>query len=118
MELHPSKDPILLIRGSRNSLKVVRMPAGLGKLKTVKLLIRVRDGRHNYSTHYHRISAAIFRTKLYENFSNLCPGKHDLRMCELSLTQTGLTSRKGAEIFPNAFDEVWNKCGGANLVRK
>merc|ERR1712106_216571 len=45
----------------------------------------------------------------------LIRGKHDLRMCELSLAQTGLTSRKGAEIFPNAFDEVWLKCGGAQL---
>ena len=36
-------------------------------------------------------------------------------MCELSLTQTGLTSRKGAEIFPNGFDDVWKKCGGEQL---
>jgi len=75
MELHPNKDPILLIRGSRhNSFEVVHAPIGMGK--------------------------------------------HDLRMCELSLTQTGLTSRKGAEIFPNAFDEVWLKCGGAQLGKK
>ena len=52
-----------------------------------------------------------------ENWTKqLLLGKHDLRMCELSLTQTGLTSRKGAEIFPNAFDEVWLKCGGAQLT--
>lgn len=45
----------------------------------------------------------------------LIRGKNDLRMCELSLTQTGLTSRKGAEIFPNGFDDVWKKCGGEQL---
>ena len=42
----------------------------------------------------------------------LIRGRNDLQMCELSLEKTGLTSRKGAEIFPGQFEEVWNKCGG------
>ena len=51
----------------------------------------------------------------YFKYRNRLLGKNDLRMCELSLTQTGLTSRKGAEIFPNGFDDVWKKCGGEQL---
>ena len=35
-------------------------------------------------------------------------GKDDLQICELSLTATGLTRKKGAEILPREFDEVYN----------
>ena len=46
----------------------------------------------------------------------LIRGRHDLRMCELSLEKTGLTGRKGAEIFPDQFETVWDKCGGKMLT--
>lgn len=31
-------------------------------------------------------------------------------MCELSLEETGLTRKKGAEITVNQFEEAWRKC--------
>ena len=34
-------------------------------------------------------------------------------MCELSLEETGLSRKRGAEILPREFEEEWTKCGGA-----
>ena len=31
-------------------------------------------------------------------------------MCELSLEETGLTRKKGAEITDKQFEEAWEKC--------
>lgn len=42
----------------------------------------------------------------------LVAGKHDMEMCELSLDETGLTRKRGAEILPREFDAEWSKCGG------
>jgi len=42
----------------------------------------------------------------------LVAGKDDLRMCELSLQETGLTRRKGSEITLQEFDDLWSCCGG------
>eukprot|EP00117_Sycon_ciliatum_P041054 scpid20544/ scgid30089/ Unconventional myosin-VI; Unconventional myosin-6 len=39
-------------------------------------------------------------------------GKHDLKMCELSLEETGLARKKGAEILCDHFDELWKKHNG------
>ena len=42
----------------------------------------------------------------------LIAGKDDLEMCELSLTQCGLTRRPGAEITRNEFEGEWKRNGG------
>jgi len=39
-------------------------------------------------------------------------GADDLKMCELSLEETGLTRKRGAEIFENEFEQEWSKHGG------
>ena len=44
----------------------------------------------------------------------LIAGKDDLDMCELSLTQCGLTRRPGAEITQNEFETEWLRHGGTN----
>ncbi|BFZ10301.1 hypothetical protein BsWGS_13340 [Bradybaena similaris] len=48
----------------------------------------------------------------------LVAGVDDLQMCELSLDETGLTQKKGAEILENEFEEEWNKHGGPALLKK
>ena len=39
-------------------------------------------------------------------------GKDDLEMCELSLNETGLALKRGAEILEQEFEETWAKYGG------
>jgi len=47
----------------------------------------------------------------------LVAGKDDMRMCELSLTETRLSSKRGAEILENEFEKVWQANGGRAYVR-
>ena len=35
-----------------------------------------------------------------------------MKMCELSLEETGLTRKRGAEILENEFEDEWQKNGG------
>jgi myosin-6 len=35
-----------------------------------------------------------------------------MKMCELSLDETGLTRKRGAEILQNEFEDEWEKHGG------
>lgn len=42
----------------------------------------------------------------------LLAGKDDMEMCELSLEETGLSRKRGAEILPREFEDEWSKCGG------
>ncbi|KAG1927316.1 unconventional myosin-VI [Pimephales promelas] len=44
-------------------------------------------------------------------------GKDDMEMCELSLEETGLTRKRGAEILPRQFEEIWERCGGVQYLR-
>lgn len=44
-------------------------------------------------------------------------GKDDMEMCELSLEETGLTRKRGAEILPRQFEEIWERCGGIQYLR-
>jgi myosin-6 len=46
----------------------------------------------------------------------LVAGRDDMEMCELSLEETGLTRKRGAEILPREFEEQWAKCGGEKYV--
>ena len=43
----------------------------------------------------------------------LVAGEDDLDMCELSLHETGLTGRAGAEITMRDFELEWQRHGGA-----
>ncbi|XP_069788198.1 unconventional myosin-VI-like isoform X1 [Narcine bancroftii] len=47
----------------------------------------------------------------------LVAGKDDMEMCELNLDETGLTRKRGAEILPRQFEEVWESCGGVTYLR-
>jgi len=47
----------------------------------------------------------------------LIAGKHDMDMCELSLQETGLASKRGAEILPREFEAKWKEWGGEPYVR-
>ena len=47
----------------------------------------------------------------------LTAGKDDMQMCELSLDETGLTRKRGAEILEHEFVREWEKAGGPAYVR-
>ena len=40
-----------------------------------------------------------------------------MQMCELSIEETGLTRKRGAEILEHDFEKEWGKCGGKGYVR-
>ena len=42
----------------------------------------------------------------------LVAGKDDMEMCELSLDETGLALKRGAEVLQQEFEEAWAKYGG------
>uniref|UniRef100_A0A8C2J3U4 Unconventional myosin-VI n=1 Tax=Cyprinus carpio TaxID=7962 RepID=A0A8C2J3U4_CYPCA len=44
-------------------------------------------------------------------------GKDDMEMCELGLEETGLTRKRGAEILPRQFEEIWERCGGIQYLK-
>ncbi|XP_028397546.1 unconventional myosin-VI-like [Dendronephthya gigantea] len=48
----------------------------------------------------------------------LVAGTDDLDMCELSLDETGLTRKRGAEITKREFEFSWQKCGGKSDAYK
>ncbi|XP_062266934.1 myosin VIa isoform X2 [Platichthys flesus] len=47
----------------------------------------------------------------------LVAGKDDMDMCELSLEETGLSRKRGAEILPRQYEEIWERCGGVQYLR-
>lgn len=53
-----------------------------------------------------------FLTHGVHAFLFLCVGADDLKICELSLDETGLTRKKAAEILENEFEQEWAKHGG------
>uniref|UniRef100_A0AAQ4S8T2 Unconventional myosin-VI n=1 Tax=Gasterosteus aculeatus aculeatus TaxID=481459 RepID=A0AAQ4S8T2_GASAC len=48
----------------------------------------------------------------------LVAGKDDMEMCELSLEETGLTRKRGAEVLPRQFEEIWERCDGIQYLKK
>ncbi|XP_069688950.1 myosin heavy chain 95F isoform X3 [Periplaneta americana] len=46
----------------------------------------------------------------------LLAGVDDMQMCELSLDETGLTRKRGAEILEHEFNREWEKHGGKEYV--
>ncbi|XP_049820638.1 myosin heavy chain 95F isoform X2 [Aethina tumida] len=47
----------------------------------------------------------------------LVAGTDDMQMCELSLEETGLTRKRGAEILENEFNKEWERNGGKQYIR-
>ena len=47
----------------------------------------------------------------------LVAGKDDIEMCELSLEETGLARKRGAEILGEEFEGVWGEYGGKPYVK-
>lgn len=48
----------------------------------------------------------------------LLAGQHDIDMCELSLDETRLTSKRGAEILAHEFEAEWRRHGGQPYTRQ
>jgi myosin VI len=48
----------------------------------------------------------------------LLAGVDDMHMCELSLDETGLTKKLGAEILENEFNIEWDKHGGVKYLKE
>lgn len=51
-------------------------------------------------------------------FATRFVGKDDMEMCELNLEETGLPRKRGAEILGRQFEEIWERCGGIQYLRK
>lgn len=47
----------------------------------------------------------------------LVAGVDDMKMCELSLEETGLTRKRGAEILEPQFEEEWANYGGIQILQ-
>ena len=45
-------------------------------------------------------------------------GIDDLRMCEISLPDTGLVTKQGAEILEHEFEQMWTRCGGMQYLQQ
>ena len=43
-------------------------------------------------------------------------GIDDMQMCELSLDETGLTRKRGAEVLEHEFNREWEKYGGKPYI--
>jgi myosin VI len=56
--------------------------------------------------------SVFFTAKFLLNFA----GKDDMQMCELKLSETGLTRKRGAEILEWEFEREWNKEGVDNNI--
>ena len=56
--------------------------------------------------------------KAHEPTILLVAGKDDMKMCELSLSETGLTRRRGAEILDNEFEREWMSHGGKPYTKQ
>lgn len=54
---------------------------------------------------------------IYHLWQLFFSGKDDMQMCELSLEETGLTRKRGAEILENEFVKEWQKHGGPTYLR-
>jgi hypothetical protein len=49
-------------------------------------------------------------------FFFIIAGVDDMQMCELSLDETGLTRKRGAEILEHEFNREWQRNGGKEYV--
>lgn len=60
----------------------------------------------------------VYNKWFWKRYGNsLYAGKDDMEMCELNLEETGLTRKRGAEILPRQFEEIWERCGGIQYLQ-
>lgn len=101
MELHPEKPPILLIAGKR-------------------VFFIFRSFSH-YTYLYSMLQCTYVQATNTYGIPMLgdlfCTGKDDMQMCELSLDETGLTRKRGAEIVDSEFEKEWRRHGGPPYIR-
>jgi len=45
-------------------------------------------------------------------------GIDDMTMCEISLPDTGMTTKEGAEILEHEFEQVWARCHGDQYLQQ
>lgn len=68
-----------------------------------------------------KIKLQVYRrwsNNVFTNIPNVpISGKDDMQMCELSLEETGLTRKRGAEILETEFNKDWERHGGAPYTR-
>ncbi|ROL50920.1 Unconventional myosin-VI [Anabarilius grahami] len=136
MELHPDKHPILLVAGflrsplSGNDSPQIRLALRGLRLSTLTQFPTPRRGTQGSNTlplvlsvlRGSRGNLGPSREKLLQGcrlFLHLLEpvGKDDMEMCELSLEETGLTRKRGAEILHRQFEEIWERCGGIQYLR-
>ena len=55
---------------------------------------------------------------MYAQVFVVVAGVDDMKMCELSLEETGLTRKRGAEILEHEFEEDWQRNGGHQYLRQ
>jgi myosin-6 len=89
--------------------------------------------RHVYAAEFYLSSLVFFFVPRFAHFDGqwiarqmelhegktpllLVAGDDDLDMCELSLDQTGLTRRSGAEITRQEYEVLWTQFGGSQQV--
>lgn len=63
------------------------------------------------------VSGMLNHLHQHKNNNDQISGKDDMQMCELSLEETGLTRKRGAEILEVEFNKEWEKNGGAPYIR-
>jgi len=47
-----------------------------------------------------------------------CAGIDDMLMCEISLPESGLTTKQGAEILEHEFEQMWTRCNGDQYMEQ
>ena len=45
-------------------------------------------------------------------------GVDDMKMCEISLSDTALTTKQGAEILEHEFEQMWARSGGGQYLQQ
>merc|ERR1712137_1304921 len=100
----------------------------------IELLEACREEFHRRLKVYHAWKARDKKRQWYAHFDGqwiarqmelhpdkppvlLVAGRDDMQMCELSLDETGLTRKRGAEILEHEFVRQWEKSGGSSYVR-
>lgn len=94
MELHPDKPPILLVAG-----EIADYDPRFFRTLEVKFFQSEEEKKKQ------------LRSSFLLSFS-LPPGVDDMQMCELSLDETGLTRKRGAEVLEHEFNREWERYGG------
>ncbi|CAG9132124.1 unnamed protein product [Plutella xylostella] len=106
MELHPDKTPVLLQSDERNPHPFVRPSA------------TEPAGRRGWWYAHFDGQYVARQMELHPDKTPvlLQSGVDDMQMCELSLDETGLTRKRGAEILEHEFEREWTAHGGPAYV--